>query len=83
MRRVEIVGLSLPVLRGKNDATNSVQPTSRVPQDRYGCAFLVVASISQWSSDKLHKNTGNLCELSNMCELTIHRSQWESIQLCH
>ena len=37
----------------------------------------------QWSPDNSHKNNEkNLCKLSRIWKLSIHRSQWGSKQLC-
>ena len=37
----------------------------------------------QCKPDNLHKKYAKiLCELSRMCELSMHRSQWGSVQLC-
>ena len=39
----------------------------------------------QWCPDYSHKNTWKICELSRICELSIHPSQWfqrGSIKLC-
>ena len=46
----------------------------------YTCALLFQV---QWILDDWHKMYMKiLYELSRMCELSIHQSQWGSIQLC-
>ena len=47
------------------------------------CLVFVFWSCIQWSLDNSHqKYANNLCELSRKYELSIHQSQWESIQFC-